>query len=120
VGDTAEQRGPGRPSLAPVVASTLAWLLGVLELLSAVAISIPQIAAGVLPVVPFGLALLGALSCTAGYLLRKRRRLGGIIALALVAFSVVSRVLNGSAISVDFAVILALLVLVLVAWKELR
>jgi uncharacterized membrane protein len=118
--ETEAQPQGSRPSQSLALASTLAWLLGALDLVGAAVISVPLIAAGMMPLIPLGLAVLGALSCTAGYLLRKRRRLGGIIALGLAAFSIVSRALNGSLLSVEFAVVLAMLVLVLVAWKELR
>ncbi len=116
-----ESSAPPRPSTKLLVASTLAWLAGVLQVLIAVAVGWPRVALhGRLPLLIIGEGLFGILLCVAGYLLRKRRRAGGIVATVAVAASVTNHVLTGTLISAGTGMALVVLVLVLTTWGELR
>ena len=110
-----------RPSTKLLLASTLAWLAGLLGFLVVVAVGIPQIALhGGLPLL---IALDGALAialCVAGYLLRKRRKTGGILAAGVFGLSGVSHLLSHTLVTVGFGLTLITLLLVLSAWQELE
>ena len=111
---------PSRPSTKLLVASTLAWLAGVLNLLVVVAVGIPQIALhGRLASLLILDAALAIGLCVAGYLLRKRRRTGGILAVAITALFTVVNIAVARVLNVGTGMMVATLVLVLLAWKEL-
>src|SRR6266571_3156958 len=110
-----------RPSTKLLVASTLAWLVGILQVLIAVAVGWPQIALhGRLPLLIVGEGLFGILLCVAGYLLRKRRKAGGILATAGVAASVGVHVATGTLVSAGTGITLVVLIIVLATWSELH
>ena len=112
---------PPRPSTKLLVASTLAWLAGILQVLIAVAVGWPQIALhGRLPLLIVGEGLFGIVLCVAGYLLRKRRRVGGILASAALAAIVVVHLATGTLISAGTGITLVVLILVLATWGELH
>jgi hypothetical protein len=118
---------PSRASTKVLVASTLAWLAGILQVLIAFAVGWPQIVLhgrfppfAILPLFVLGAALLGILLCVAGYLLRKRRKLGGILAIVALGGSVIARLLTGTLVSAGTGLTLLVLILVIAAWGELR
>lgn len=112
---------PRKPSTKLLLASTLAWLAGLLGFLVVVAVGIPQIA------LHGGLSLVFALDgvlaialCVAGYLLRKRRKTGGILAAGVFGLSGASHLISHTLMTVGFGLTLVTLLLVLSAWKELE
>lgn len=110
-----------RPSTRLLVASTLAWLAGVLNFLVVLAVGIPQIALhGRLALLFVVDAVLAIALCAAGYLLRKRRRIGGILAVSITALFTIINVLMARIVNVGTVIMLATLVLVLTAWRELE
>jgi hypothetical protein len=116
-----DSSAPPRPSTRLLVASTLAWLAGILQVLIAVAVGWPQIALhGRLPLVILGEGLFGVLLCFAGYMLRKRRRAGGILATVALGASVIIHLLTGTLVSAGTGITLIVLVLVLASWGELH
>jgi hypothetical protein len=112
---------PPKPSTKLLIASTLAWLAGLLGFLVVVAVGIPQIALhGGLPLLIALDGLLAIALCVAGYLLRKRRKAGGILAAGVFGLSGVSHLLSHTLMTVGFGLTLITLLLVLSAWKELE
>jgi lipopolysaccharide export LptBFGC system permease protein LptF len=117
---TEPQVTPSRPSTKLLIASTLAWVAGVLNLLVVVAVGIPQVALHGRLALLFVLdAVLAIALCVAGYLLRKRRRTGGIMAVAITAFFTITHLIMGTALSVGTGIMVITLLLVLATWKEL-
>ena len=115
------QATPSKPSTELLVASTLAWLAGVLNLLVVVAVGIPQIAMqGRLALLFIVDAVLAIALCVAGYLLRKRRRTGGMLGVSITALFAVVNLIFARVVNVGMLMMLATLVLVLLAWKELE
>ena len=112
---------PSRPSTKLLVASTLAWLAGILQVLIAVAVGWPQIAlhAG-LPLIILAEGAFGVALCLAGYLLRKRRRVGGIIAAVALAATVIAHFTTGTLLSAGTGITIVVLLLVLATWGELQ
>ena len=112
---------PPRPSTKLLVASTLAWLAGILQILIAVAVGWPQIALhGHLPLIIVGEGVFGIALCVAGYLLRKRRRVGGIIATVALGAILVVHLATGTLLSAGTGITLVVLILVLSGWGELQ
>ncbi|HYK82475.1 MAG TPA: hypothetical protein VEU55_04970 [Gemmatimonadales bacterium] len=110
-----------KPSTTLLVASTLAWVGGVLNLLVALAVGIPQVAMyGRLPLLFLLDAVLALALCVAGYWLRKRRRKGGILATVVFGLSGASHLLSRTLMTVGFGITLVALLLTLAAWKELE
>ena len=102
------------------LASILAWVWGVLLLLSALALGIPSVSRGASLVLPIVLIGLGTLLCIAGAGLRKRRRRAGLIALVAsgllcILYAVVFAPLSLIGIVVNLGIIGA----VAVNWKRL-
>jgi lipopolysaccharide export LptBFGC system permease protein LptF len=118
---TEPQLTSSKPSTKLLVASTLAWFAGILNLLVVVAVGIPQVALhGRLALLFVVDAVLAVGLCVAGYLLRKRRRTGGVLAVSITALFTVINVVVARALSVGAVMMVATLVLVLLAWKELE
>jgi len=118
---TAPQMTPSKPSTKLLIASTLAWLAGVLNLLVVVAVGIPQIALhGRLAFLFVIDAALAIGLCVAGYLLRKRRRSGGILAVSIAALFTIINLAVARVLNVGTGMMVATLLLVLLAWKELE
>jgi hypothetical protein len=115
------QAAAPKPSTKLLIASTLAWLAGVLGLLVAIAVGIPQISLhGGLPLLIILDGILAIALCVAGYLLRKRRRIGGILAAGVFGLSGISHLLTHTLMTLGFGLTLITLLLVLSAWKELE
>lgn len=95
------------------IASTLLWVLGVINLLGSVALGIPQIAQGRSLAYPLYVLFVGLAACMTGYLLRRKQRKAGIAAIAVSILAFISPPLVG--------LILGIIVIILVAvkWKEL-
>jgi hypothetical protein len=118
---TAGAPAPTRPSTKLLVASTLAWLAGILQILIAFAVGWPQIAMhGRLPILIGLEGLFGIALCVAGYLLRQRRRAGGIVATVALAATVLVHLATGTLMSAGTGITLVVLLLVLATWGELR
>ena len=112
---------PPTRSTKLLVASTLVWLAGIVEILIAFAVGFPQYAKGFgFPTVFVAEGVLGVLLCIAGFELRKRRKVGGVIAAVAVTASVLNHVLAGTLMSVGTGITLVALVLVVSTWRELQ
>jgi len=77
------------------IASTLLWLLGVLNFLGGIALGIPQIAQGKSAVFSFYIFILGIAACISGYFLRKKQRTAAIAAIVVSVLLFVSPPLIG-------------------------
>jgi hypothetical protein len=75
---------------------------------------------GRLPFLILGEGLFGIALCVAGYLLRQRRRAGGIVATVALAGTVLVHLATGTLMSVGTGITLVVLLLVLATWGELR
>jgi hypothetical protein len=118
---TPDVAASARPSTKLLVASTLAWLAGILQLLIAFAVGWPQVALhGRLPLLILGDGLFGIALCVAGYLLRQRRKVGGIVASVALSATVLVHLAAGTLVSAGTGIALLVLVLVLMTWTELR
>lgn len=98
------------------IASTLCWVLGVLNLLGGISIGISMISIGrstLFLVAIFILGILGIGFCVAGYTVRKKRRYAGVLAIIFGAFGIVSPPVIGTIIGITIIVLIA------TNWKEL-
>lgn len=111
---------PTPPSSKLRIASTLAWLAGILASLVAVAIGIPALVGDQPSAFPFVANLVvGIALCAGGYFLRQKRRLGLMLVAAAWAVVGLSSVLLHTSGSAGFGVVLVVLVLALLARGEL-
>jgi len=96
------------------IASTLLWILGILNFLGGIVLGIPQISQGRSAAFPFYIFIVGIVACIAGYFLRKKRRSAGIMAIIVSMLLFVSPPFIG--------LILGIIIIVLIAtkWKELN
>ncbi len=102
------------------IASTLAWIWGILTLFSAVAIGIPAISMGKSVGFPLLMLAIGGLYCFGGYWLRKKRRIAGVVALIVPGIVLILNIISPARVSLlAILVNLAIIILVLVSWKEL-
>ena len=106
------------------IASTLAWIWGVLFILSTLAVGIPTIAQnGVFnraALVVIFLALLAAALCYAGYGLRKARRNAGWVAIVVGAFLILVPIVYRAPITrVGIFVNLLIVGLTIANWRSL-
>lgn len=96
------------------IASTLLWVLGILNCLGGVALGFPQIAKGKLMFSSLYIFILGVAACIAAYLLRKKHPSSGIFALVVSVLSFISPPFIGLIIgSIVIAIVAA-------KWKELN
>jgi hypothetical protein len=108
------------PSIKLRVASSLAWLAGSYTIVIAASMGFLEITGHhSLPLLFLVNGLLGLLLCLTGYLLRNRRKSGGILALVLSLLTGYSLVAAGRFMGVTFILTLAGFVLVLMSWGEL-
>ena len=115
---------PGRPQ-ALLIASTLCWVWGILIVLIGISVLIPAIAMRGLSsrsaIFALGLCLFGLGYCSAGYLVRKMRLIGGWIALVAAVLFCPAQFVGGTAQAVVGLVVnLAIVVLVMANWRRLR
>jgi len=109
-----------QPSTKIRSASTLLWVAGILQILIGIAVGWPQVAQGKgLPLLILVLPLLGLVFCTAGAMLRKRRKLGGILAIGSLSTALLLHILNRTIVSGGAALTALTLLLVVTAWGEL-
>ncbi len=102
------------------VASTLAWIWGILMLFSAIAIGIPAISMGKSLGFPILMLVIGGLYCFSGYGLRKKRRIAGVVALIVAGLILILNIIFPVRVSpLTILVNLAIIILVLISWKEL-
>jgi hypothetical protein len=96
------------------IASTLLWILGILNFFGSIALGIPQIAQGKSVVFPSYIFIVGIAACIIGYFLRKKQRAAAIAAIVVSVLSFVSSPFIGP--------ILGIIIIVLIAmkWKELN
>ena len=106
------------------VASILAWIWGILMLFSAIAVGIPVMYMGesrpfpILVLVIGG--LFGGLYCFSGYGLRKKRRVAGVVALIVAGLILIFNIISPVRVSLLVILVnLAIIILVLIGWKEL-
>ncbi|MDD5692324.1 MAG: hypothetical protein PHP10_04010 [Candidatus Omnitrophica bacterium] len=95
------------------MASTLLWVLGILNLLGGIVLGIPQIAQGKAVAFPFYVLIIGLVACGTGYFLRKKLRQAGIAAIVVSLLSFFSPPLVGLILGIS------VIVLVTTKWKEL-
>lgn len=102
------------------VASTLAWIWGILMLFSAIAIGIPAISMGKSLGFPILMLVIGGLYCFSGYGLRKKRRVAGVVALIIAGLILILNIIFPVRVSLLVILVnLAIIILVLISWKEL-
>ena len=102
------------------IASTLAWIWGILMLFSAIAIGIPAISMGNSLGFPILMLVIGGLYCFSGYGLRKKRRIAGVVALVVSGLVLILNIISPARVSLlAILVNLAIIILVLISWKEL-
>ena len=117
---TAPRTQAASPSTKLRLASSLAWFAGSYTVFVSASIGFLELTAHR----PFPLlflinGFLGLLFCLTGYLLRQRRRSGGLLAVALSLLGAYTLLAAGRFMTVTFVVTLAGMVLVLMSWKEL-
>ncbi len=95
------------------IASTLCWLLGILNVLGGLALGIPAFSTGKSLEFPLIISAVGAGLCYAGYGLRKRQRTAGVLAIILSVAAFISPPVIG------FLLGLSIIILTLVNWKQL-
>ena len=102
------------------IASTLAWIWGILMLFSAVAIGVPAISMGKSVGFPILMLVIGGLYCFSGYGLRKKRRIAEVVALVVSGLVLILNIISPARVSLlAILVNLAIIILVLISWKEL-
>jgi len=102
------------------IASTLAWILGILMLFSAIAIGIPAISMGKNVGLTILMLAIGGLYCFSGYGLRKKRRIAGVVALVVSGVVLILNIISPARVSLLAILInLAIIILVLISRKEL-
>lgn len=102
------------------IASTLAWIWGILMLFSAIAIGIPAISMGNSLGFPILMLVIGGLYCFSGYGLRKKRRIAGVVALVVSGLVLILNIISPARVSLLAILLnLAIIILVLISWKEL-
>ena len=102
------------------IASTLAWIWGILTLFSAVAIGVPAISMGKSVGFPILMLVIGGLYCFSGYGLRKKRRIAGAVVLVVSGLVLILNIISPARVSLlAILVNLAIIILVLISWKEL-
>jgi hypothetical protein len=101
------------------IASTLCWVVGILSILAAVAVGIPQIdSVGVLPMVVNVIAASGV--CAAGYLVRKQRKTGAYLIVAAWALPTAISLLDGGGAKPGNVLLFVALVGLVPNWKHLH
>ena len=109
------------PSTKVRIASSIAWLAGSYSIVVAASIGLLELSAhGGFPVLFAVNGLLGSLCCLTGYLLRKRSRLGGILAVALCLLAGFGAWRGGGLLTITFVLTGIGLVMVLMSWGELN
>ncbi len=95
------------------IASTLLWVIGIINFLGGIVIAIPMIEQGKPIASPLYITIFGIAACVFGYLLRRKRRYAGIGAIIVSLPLFFSPPVIGSIISIS------VIVLVVTKWKEL-
>ncbi|MDD5561763.1 MAG: hypothetical protein PHT50_06540 [Candidatus Omnitrophica bacterium] len=95
------------------IASTLLWVLGILNFFGGIVLGIPQISQGRPAMFPLYIFIVGIAACVTGYFLRKKRRSAGISAIIVSVLSFISPPVIG--------LVLGIIIIILVGmkWKEL-
>lgn len=102
------------------IASTLAWIWGILMLFSAIVIGVPAISMGKSLGFPILMLVIGGLYCFSGYGLRKKRRAAGMVALVVSGLVLILNMIFPTRVSLlAILVNLAIIILVLISWKQL-
>ncbi len=102
------------------IASTVAWIWGILTLFGAVAIGVTAISMGKNVAFPILMLAIGGLYCFSGYGLRKKRRIAGVVALIVPGVVLILNMISPTRVSLLAILInLAIIILVLISWKEL-
>jgi len=98
----------------------LAWIWGILMLFSAIAIGIPAISMGKSLGFPILMLVIGGLYCFSGYGLRKKRRVARMVALIVAGLILILNIIFPVRMSLLVILVnLAIIILVLISWKEL-
>lgn len=101
------------------MASTLCWIVGIVTIATTFLLSLPA-ATGVLGILLVFVNLVaGVAVCIAGYLIRRRRRLGALVVVSAWALPTVVSLLSGQIPRGNFLLLAAMLML-LPNWKHLR
>ncbi|MBA7475575.1 hypothetical protein ES707_10947 [subsurface metagenome] len=102
------------------IASTLAWIWGIIMLFNAIVFGIPAISMGKNFGFPLLMLVIGGLYCFSGYGLRKKRRIAGVVALVVSGLVLILNIISPARVSpLTILVNLAIIILVLINWKEL-
>ena len=95
------------------IASTLLWILGILNIGGSIAIGIPQIDRGGAIIFPVYIFVVGIVCCAAAAGLRKKKRYAGILAIIAGVLSFISPPVIG--------LVLGIIIIIITAthWREL-
>jgi hypothetical protein len=111
---TPESSASDRPSTPVLIASTLAWIQGLLQgghAFGGVYLSWTT---------RLGQVLVGVLWCIVGYLLRQRRKTGGRLAFLALGTSILVTIFADTFVGPVIGFAPLIIILVLVTWKQLR
>jgi len=95
------------------VASTLSWILGVINLLGGIFLGIPAIATGKPVFFPLAIFGIGIGLCFSGYGLRKKRSYAGFLAIIFSVLSFISPPVIGIIMGI------AIIIITAINWKQL-
>ena len=105
-----QQLPTARPSRKLRVTATILWALGLTGL-----VSYSVWGTADLEFTVFSLSLF-----VSGLLLRKRRKAGGVLAIAAFGMTGIAQLATGAVLTVEFAITVVIVLLVLAVWRELR
>jgi hypothetical protein len=105
-----QQLHSARPSRKLLVTATFMWATGLLGAVSYFVWEVPDLEFTV-----FSLSLF-----VSGVLLRRRRKAGGVLAIATFGMAGILQLATGAVLTVDFTITVVILLLVLTVWRELR
>ena len=108
------------PSTRLRIAASIAWLAGSYSLVVSIGIGLLELSAGHGSVLLYLVnGLYGVICCVIGYLLRKRNRVGGILAVPICILTGYGALRVGGMLTVTFVLTVLALVLVVFSWSEL-
>jgi hypothetical protein len=103
------------------IASTLAWVVGVLTIVGAVAIGVPALTGFDVTLVPFIVNLLAGIGvCAAAYLVRKQRRVGALLVVLAWALPTIMSLLSHQTPRGGNFLLFAAMLMLLANWKHLH
>ena len=95
------------------IASTLLWIIGILNIAGSIALGIPQIDKGGSIIFPIYIFIVGVICCIAAAGLRKKKRFAGIMAIVAGVLTLVSPPFLGLILGI------IIIIITVTHWKEL-